>query len=152
MYRSQVTVTTESLRCRAIHVLSKQTMSSDIHAEHTVDAEQTKCWVIVSINAKHTMYCLVVCNGTNNYVNHFWANIWKVQENVEIRMNTFQFPMCLGCSQSKNGEGLSGNRWWNLSRRFLPNHGSHTSIYGEWISSHLWGEEEEKNFILVKFL
>ena len=52
---------------------------------------------------------LVVCNGTNNYVNHFWANIWKFLENEEIRMNAFQFPMWLACSQLENREGLSGN-------------------------------------------
>ena len=47
------------------------------------------------------MYYLVVCNGTNNYVNHFWANIWKFLENVEIRMNSFQFPMCQHATNQK---------------------------------------------------
>ena len=39
MYRSQAIVTAESLRCQAIHVSSKQTMLSDIYAEHTIDVE-----------------------------------------------------------------------------------------------------------------
>ena len=74
-------------------------MSSDIYAEHIVDAEQIKCRVIVRVNAEHTMYYLVVCNGTNNYVNHFLDDIWKVLEKEEIRMNAFQFPMWSACSQ-----------------------------------------------------
>ena len=47
------------------------------------------------------MYWLVVCNGTNTYVNLFWADIWKFLEIEEIRMNVFQFPMWLACNQSK---------------------------------------------------
>ena len=58
-------------------------MMSDIYAKHIVDADQIKCRVIVIVNAEHTMYCLVVCNGTKNYVNHFWADIWKVIEQEE---------------------------------------------------------------------
>ena len=74
-------------------------MPSDTYAEHTIDAKQIKCQVIAIVNAEHTVYCLVVCNGTNNYVNHFWADIWKVLEKEEIMMNTFQFPMWSACSQ-----------------------------------------------------
>ena len=76
-------------------------MPSDIHVKHIVDVEQIKCRITVTIDAEHTMYCLVVCNGTNNYVNHFWADIWKFLEKEEIRMNTFQFPMWSACNQSK---------------------------------------------------
>ena len=76
-------------------------MPSDIHVEHTVDAEQTKCRVIVIVDAKHTVYYLVVCNDTNNYVNHFWADIWKVLEKEELRLNVFQFPMWPACNQSE---------------------------------------------------
>ena len=76
-------------------------MSSDIHAKHIVDAKQTKCRVIVLVDVEHNVYCLVVCNGTNNYVNHFWADIWKLLEDEEIRMNVFQFPMWLACNQSE---------------------------------------------------
>ena len=72
---------------------SKQTMPSDIHVKHIVDAEQTKCQVIVLVDEEHTVYCLVICNGIKNYVNHFWANIWKFLEIEKIRMNLFQFPM-----------------------------------------------------------
>ena len=77
-------------------------MSSDTHVEHTVDAKQIKCQVIVLVDAEHTVYCLVVCNGTNNYVNHFWADIWKVLEMEGIRMNIFQFPMWPACNQLEN--------------------------------------------------
>ena len=76
-------------------------MPSDKYAKHTVDAKQIKCQVPVIVNDEHTMYCLVVCNGTNNYVNYFWADIWKVLEIEEIRINIFQFPMWLACTQSK---------------------------------------------------
>ena len=76
-------------------------MPSDIYAKHIVDAEQTKCRVTIIVDAEHTMYFLVVCNGTNNYVNHFWADVWKVLEKEEIRMNAFQFPLWSTCNQSK---------------------------------------------------
>ena len=52
---------------------------------------------------------LVVCDGTNNYVNHFWADIRELLENEEIRMNLFQISMWPACSQFGNGEGLSDN-------------------------------------------
>ena len=60
-------------------------MPSDMHAEHTVDAEQIKSQVPVLVDTEHTKYCLVVCNGTNNYVNHFWADIWNILETKKIR-------------------------------------------------------------------
>ena len=75
-------------------------MPSDIHVEHIVDVKQTKCQVTVLVDVKHTVYCLVVCNGTNNYVNYFWVDIWKFLEIEEIRMNLFQFPMWPACNQS----------------------------------------------------
>ena len=68
-------------------------MPSDMHAEHIVDAEKIKCRVPVLVDVEHTEYCLVFCNGTNNYVNHFWADIWNFLESKKIRTNTFQFPM-----------------------------------------------------------
>ena len=46
-------------------------MPSDIYVEHIVDAEQIECRVTIIVDVEHTVYCLVVCNGTNNYVNHF---------------------------------------------------------------------------------
>ena len=65
--------------------------------------------MIVLVNTEHIVYCLVVCNGTNNYVNYFWADIWKVLEKEEIRMNTFQSLCGQHATNQKNGEGLSGN-------------------------------------------
>ena len=59
------------------------------------------------------MYCLVVCNGTNNYVNHFWADIWKVLEIEKIRVNEFQFPMWPACNQSKKWKEFK--RQYNLA-------------------------------------
>ena len=84
-------------------------MLSDTHAKHTVDADQTKCQVPVLVHAKHTVYCLVFCNGTRNYVNHFWADTWNALEIEKIRTNIFQFPMWLTCNQSKKWKRLSGN-------------------------------------------
>ena len=81
-------------------------MPSDIHAKHTVNAEQTKCRVTILVDAEHTEYCLVVCNGTNNYVNLFCVNIWKLLEDEEIRMNVFQIPVWLACNQSKKLERI----------------------------------------------
>ena len=46
-------------------------MTNHSYVEHTVDAKQIKCRVIVIVDAEHTVYYLVVCNGTNNYVNPF---------------------------------------------------------------------------------
>ena len=89
MYGSQATVIAESLRCRAIQVLSKQTLPSDIHAKHIVDS-------------KHTEYCLVVCNGTKKYVNHSWANVLNFLEMKKIRLNIFHFPMWQACNQLEN--------------------------------------------------
>ena len=77
-------------------------MPTDMHVEHTVDAEKIKCQVPVLVDAKHTEYCLVVCNGTNNYVNHFWDDIWNILEMKNIRMNIFQFSMRLACNQLEN--------------------------------------------------
>ena len=85
-------------------------MLSDSYAKHTVDVEQIKYRVIVIVDVEHTVYCLVVCNGTNNYVNHFWAVIWKVLEKEEIRMNAFQFPMWSACNQSE--------KWRRFKRQY----------------------------------
>ena len=74
-------------------------MLSDTHAEHIVDAKQIKCSVPILVDVEHIEYCLVVCNGTNNYINHFSAGIWKFLENEGIRMNAFQFSMWLACNQ-----------------------------------------------------
>ena len=76
-------------------------MPSDTHAKHTVDAEKIKCQVLVLVDARRTEYCLVVSNGTKNYLNHFWANIWNILEMEKIRMNVFQFPMWPTCNQSE---------------------------------------------------
>ena len=76
-------------------------MLSDMHVKHIVDAKQTKCRVPVLVDVKHIEFFQVVCNGTNNYVNHFWAEIWKDLEKGEIKMNAFQFPIWLACKQSK---------------------------------------------------
>ncbi len=77
-------------------------MPSDTHGEHTVDVEKIKYRVPVLVDVEHTEYFLVVCNGTNNYVNHFWANIWNILEIEKIRKNIFQFPMRPTCNQSEN--------------------------------------------------
>ena len=92
-------------------------MLSDTHVKRTVDAKEIKCRVIVLVDAEHTVYYLVVCNGTNNYVNHFWADIWNILEIEKIRMNVFEFLMWKACNQSKNWKefkwqySLRGNRW-----------------------------------------
>ena len=49
---------------------------------------------------------LVVCNGTNNYVNHFWANIWIILEDVKIKTNLFQIPMWSTCNQLEKWKGI----------------------------------------------
>ncbi len=52
-------------------------MPSDSSAEHIIDIEHIKCRVIVIVNVEHTVYHLVVCNGINNYVNHFGLTYGK---------------------------------------------------------------------------
>ena len=77
-------------------------MLTDMHAEHIVNAKQIKCRVQVLVDAKNTEFFLVVCNGTNIYVNHFWVDIWNFLEMKKIRMNIFHFPMWQACNQSEN--------------------------------------------------
>ena len=109
------------------------------------------------VKAEHNVYFLVVSNGTNNYVNHFCADIWKVVAIEEIRMNVFQFPMWLACNQSKkwrefkwqyslaaiDGEISAIDFYLTLSHRVLYKEVKFQAIHGMNIGG---------NIMLVKFL
>ena len=63
---------------------------------------------------------LAVFDGTKNYVNHFYADLWINLEALKIRMNLFVFPMQSTWNQSEKWNGKEEKRM-NLSRRFIPN-------------------------------
>ena len=63
---------------------------------------------------------LVVCDGTNKSVNHFYVNLWIDLKDKKIRSNLFGLSMYPTCNQSKKLNGREAKRM-NLSRKFIPN-------------------------------
>ena len=46
---------------------------------------------------------IIVYNGTKNYVNYFYANLWIALEAFEIRKNLLLFPMQSHAANQKIG-------------------------------------------------
>ena len=61
------------------------------------------CRGSVTSSSEYHRLDIVFCNGTNNYVNHFYVDLWVDLDLLEIRMNLFVFPMQLHATNQKIG-------------------------------------------------
>ena len=53
---------------------------------------------------------LVVCDGTNNYVNHFYANFWIDLEALKDKIKSVWFSHAINMEPIKKLEWLSGEK------------------------------------------
>ena len=61
------------------------------------------CQASVTSSVELLRLDIVVCNGTNNYVNYFYTDLKIDFDLSEIRMNLFVFPMQLHATNQKKG-------------------------------------------------
>ena len=88
------------------------------------------CWASVLSSAEWHRLNLVVCDGTKNNVNHFYAGLWIKIEALKIRTNLFGSPTQSTCKTIKKLEGIKlKNEWISAIDSYLTLR--HQSLYKE---------------------